>query len=96
MASEPSARPQPATSSVEVAYNGSYADRLEAIIRQDYLPEEWFSSSNVRDLTQQNLLNANVTNPFFINNFASLQSTDPALYNRMAGNVVLYEPHRAA
>ena len=78
--------------SIEVAYNGSYADRLDAIIRQDYLPEEWFSSSNVRDLTQQNLLNANVTNPFFINNFASLQATDSALYNRMAGNAFFTSP----
>lgn len=77
---------------VEVAYNGSVGDRLSTAIRQDYLPEEWFSSSNVRDLTQQTLLNANVTNPFAIGNFASLQSTNPVLYNRMAGNPFFTSP----
>jgi hypothetical protein len=35
-------------------------------------------------LTQQNLLNANVTNPFFIGNFEPL-SVNPTLYNQMAG-----------
>ena len=40
----------------------------------------------MRDLTQQNLLNANVTNPYLLSNFSSLQTTNPALYNRMAGN----------
>ena len=77
---------------VEVAYNGSRGDRLDRTIRQDYLPEEWWNGSNVRDLTQQNLLNANVTNPFFINNFAPLRTSDPALYNQMAGNSFFTSP----
>ncbi len=77
---------------VEIAYNGSRGDRLDRNIRQDYLPEEWWNSSNVRDLTQQNLLNANVTNPFFINNFAPLRTSDPALYNQMAGNSFFTSP----
>ena len=77
---------------VEVAYNGSFGDRLDATIRQDYLPEEWYDGSNVRDLTQQNLLNANVTNPFFIGNFQSLRTSDPQLYNRMAGNSFFTSP----
>jgi hypothetical protein len=77
---------------VEVAYNGSFGDRLDATIRQDYLPEEWYNGSNVRDLTQQNLLNANVTNPFFIGNFQSLRTSDPQLYNRMAGNSFFTSP----
>ena len=47
--------------SVEVAFNTSYGDHLSANIRQDYLPENWWNGSDVRDLTQQNLLNANVT-----------------------------------
>ena len=75
-----------------VAYNGSRGDRLDRTIRQDYLPEEWWNGSNVRDLTQQNLLNANVTNPFFINNFAPLRTSDPALYNQMAGNSFFTSP----
>ncbi len=77
---------------VEIAYNGSRGDRLDRNIRQDYLPEEWWNGSNVRDVTQQNLLNANVTNPFFISNFASLRTSDPALYNQMAGNSFFTSP----
>ena len=77
---------------VEIAYNGSRGDRLDRTIRQDYLPEEWWNGSNVRDITQQNLLNANVTNPFFIGNFESLRTSDPALYNQMAGNSFFTSP----
>ena len=77
---------------VEVAYNGTLATGLERTIRQDYLPEEWWNGSNVRDITQQNLLNANVTNPFFIGNFQALRTSDPALYNQMAGNAFFSSP----
>ncbi len=72
--------------SVEVAFNTSYGDHLSANIRQDYLPESWWNGSDVRDLTQQNLLNANVQNPFYIGNFESLRTSNPALYVKMAGN----------
>ncbi len=71
---------------IEVAYSGSYADRLSASIRQDYLPESYWNGSNVRDTTQENFLNANVPNPFNINNFSALRTTNPALYARMASN----------
>ena len=77
---------------VEVAYNGSRGDLLDRTIRQDYLPEQWCNSSNVRDVTQQNLLNANVTNPFFIGNFEPLRTSNPALYNQMAGNSFFTSP----
>jgi Carboxypeptidase regulatory-like domain len=77
---------------VEIAYNGSRGDHLDRTIRQDYLPEQWWNGSNVRDVTQQNLLNANVTNPFFIGNFEPLRTSDPALYNQMAGNSFFTSP----
>ena len=74
--------------SIEIAYSGSYADRSEIAIRQDYLPQQyWISGSlNARDAAQQALLTANVTNPYNIANFASLRTTDPVLYARMASN----------
>lgn len=77
---------------IEIAYNGSRGDRLDRTIRQDYLPEPYWNGSNVRDLTQQNLLSANVTNPFFIGNFDSLRTSNPALYNQMAGNSFFTSP----
>lgn len=71
---------------IEVAYAGSYADRLSATIRQDYLPEQYWNDSNVRNTTQADFLNTNVPNPFRLSNFAALQTTNPTLYARMASN----------
>jgi hypothetical protein len=72
---------------VEVAYSGSYADRVGRSINAVYVPEQYYSSvTTVRDATAQGLLQQQVTNPFNISNFASLAATDPVLYARMAGN----------
>ena len=74
--------------SVEVAYDGAYSDRVEVGIREDYLPEQsWIPGSlNTRDTAAQALLTANVTSPYALANFASLRTTDPVLYQRMAAN----------
>ena len=40
----------------------------------------------MRDTAQQTLLQGNVTNPFHISNFESLRTSNPALYQRLAGN----------
>jgi hypothetical protein len=74
------------TSAIEVAYNYQVGDRLPMTLRMDYLPEEYWNGDTVRDVTQQNFLQTNVTNPFLLSRFSSLQATDPALYARMAGN----------
>lgn len=71
---------------LDVAYSGSYADRQGMSIRQDYLPEQYWSSANVRDTSANDYLTQNVTNPFYIGNFASLQTTDPVLYQRLLGS----------
>jgi hypothetical protein len=72
------------TTVFEAAYNYQVGDRLGVTIRQDYLPEEYWNSTNVRDTTQAALLNSNVPNPFHISRFAALQTTDPELYARLA------------
>ena len=72
---------------VEVAYAGSYADRVGRSINEVYVPEQYYSTvTSARDTTQQTLLQQQVTNPFNISNFAALAATDPVLYARMAGN----------
>ena len=71
--------------SLEVAYSGSYADRQGINIRQDYLPEQYWSSSTVRDTSANDFLTANVANPFYIGNFSSLITTNPELYSRLSG-----------
>jgi hypothetical protein len=74
--------------SLEVAYDGSYSDRIGIAIRQDYLPQQYWipGSLNARDTATQTLLTANVTNPYAIANFAALRTSDPVLYQRMATN----------
>jgi hypothetical protein len=72
--------------SVELAYAGAYNDKLPVSIRTDYLPEEYWDGSNTRNTAANTFLTANVPNPFFINNFASLRTTDPVLYQRLASN----------
>jgi len=72
--------------SVELAYAGAYNDKLPVSIRTDYLPEQYWDGSNTRNTAANTFLTANVPNPFFINNFASLRTTDPVLYQRLASN----------
>jgi hypothetical protein len=73
--------------SVEIAYSGSYSDRIGRNIRQDYLPEQYWNDSNERNTAANTFLTANVTNPFRITNFAFLQQSNPTLYSRLNGNV---------
>ena len=72
--------------SVEVAYSGQYADRVDRTIAGSYIPESYYTSGNVRDASAQTLLQQQVTNPFFIGNFESLRTSDPDLFQRMANN----------
>jgi hypothetical protein len=71
---------------VEVAYAGAYNDRLPVTIRQDFLPEQYWDGSSVRNTAANTYLTAQVPNPYFINNFAFLRTTDPVLYQRLASN----------
>jgi hypothetical protein len=72
--------------SLEVAYTGSYSDRIGRTYRADFLPEQYWNADNTRNTTANSFLNANVTNPFRLSNFAFLQQSNPTLYSRMAGN----------
>jgi hypothetical protein len=74
------------TTAIEVAYNYQLGDRLPMTLRMDYLPEQYWNGDNVRNLVQQNFLQTNVPNPFLLSRFASLQTSNPDLYARMAGN----------
>ena len=71
---------------LEVAYNGSYSDRIDRSVRADYLPEEYWNGSNERNTTANTFLTAQVANPFRIQNFEFLRTSNPTLYSRLAGN----------
>ena len=72
--------------SVEVDYTGTRSDDVSLTIRQDYLPAQYWNSDNTRNTAANSFLTAQVTNPFNIGNFASLQTSDPVLYARLAAN----------
>ena len=48
------------------------------------LPSQFWAIGMVRNDVMANYMNANVTNPFLLSNFASLQQSDPLLYNQPA------------
>ena len=93
-----------ATTAIEVAYSGSYADRQGISIRQDYLPEQYWSSANVRDTSANDYLTAErdrtrstsgtatAPSPFY----AALLASDPLLAQRLQGSTTFTSPTIAA
>ena len=72
------------TNVVTASYEGTYATDLNVNVSQSLIPSIYYSRATVRDATPDSNLGANVTNPFYINNFASLATTVPAIYQDMA------------
>jgi hypothetical protein len=69
---------------VEASYWGQYADRLFVTTRLDALPEQYWNATNTRNNAIASNLNQQVPNPFYIGNFESLRTSDPALYRQMS------------
>ena len=69
---------------LDASYNGAYS-YIPVSQRVDYLPQNYWTTGNVRDQNNDNFLNGNVNNPYNINNMGSLRTSSPALYNYMAG-----------
>jgi hypothetical protein len=69
---------------VSVAYAGTYAGHIRINHKLDALPAQYWATGSVRNDAVATNLNQNVSNPFSIANFASLQSTDPNLYQALA------------
>jgi hypothetical protein len=68
---------------IEAAYVGSYSDLVNVDQPFNGLPAQYWNTTNVRNEANGTLMNQNVTNPFNIANFASLQSTHPLIYQDM-------------
>jgi len=81
---------------IEAAYAGAYSDHVavagsysnQATTGQNVnpLPEKYWADGLVRNKDNDSNLTTNVTNPFYIGNFASLQSSDPLVYTDMSTN----------
>jgi hypothetical protein len=70
--------------SLELAYSGMYSGNAGLNVRQDVLAGKYWNTTQVRNSALASDLNSNVTNPFYIGNFASLQTSDPQLYSRLS------------
>lgn len=77
---------------VEAAYAGSYADRVAVSQNLSPLPERYWADGMVRDNATASNLNANVTNPFNIRNFAELRQTNPLVYQDMSARAFFANP----
>jgi len=54
---------------VEAAYSGTHSDRISISRNMSPLPEQYWANGLTRNNAIADSLNANVTNPFYINNF---------------------------
>ena len=69
---------------VEIAYVGTRSDRVPLTKTLSALPEQFWADGLVRNDALASNLNANVTNPFYIGNFADLKSSHPLVYQDMS------------
>jgi len=67
-----------------VSYNFGYVPNLGVTANLNAVPEQYWATGLARNSAIENELNRNVTNPFRIANFSSLQSSNPLLYQQMS------------
>ena len=70
--------------SVQVYYWGMWGSDLAVSQNQSALPAQYWNTTEVRNNTLASNMSQNVSNPFYIGNFASLQTSNPALYQQMS------------
>jgi hypothetical protein len=70
--------------SVEAYYWGEWGDHLAVSNKLDPLPAQYWNTTMVRNNAFASNMTQNVTNPFNISNFASIKTSDPALYQQMS------------
>ena len=85
------ARVAPAGALVESRRRGRLRRRLQRRAPGDHprrttCRSSTWDGSNTRNTAANTYLTAQVPNPYFINNFAFLRTTDPVLYQRLASN----------
>jgi len=69
---------------VQVYYWGMWGNDLAVSQTQSALPAQYWNQNMVRNNTLASNMTQNVTNPFNIANFASLKTSNPALYQQMS------------
>src|SRR5207253_11459441 len=71
---------------IEAAYTGSYSDNVQITRNLSPLPAQYWADGLARNDANANAMNANVTNPFVLANFADLKSSNPVVYQNMSTN----------
>jgi hypothetical protein len=77
---------------IDTGYGGSFSDKIGISHKRDILPEQFWGNGTVRANAILTNLNSNVTNPFRLTNFASLQQSSALLYNDMSQNSFFTNP----
>jgi hypothetical protein len=68
----------------QAVYNGQYTNNVGLAVKEDPLPAQYWNQTSTRNGALDSSLTANVANPFYINNFSSLQASSPQLYKRLS------------
>lgn len=68
---------------LDVSYNGAYS-YISRNMRINFLPQQYWTTGNVRNQANDDFLNQNATNPFNVNNLTGIKASDPAVYNYLA------------
>ena len=77
---------------LSVAYAGMYGNHVRLTRKLDALPAEYWAYGGTRNNSIATNLNQNVTNPFYIANFASLQTSNPVIYQALASRSFFTSP----
>ncbi|MBM3738011.1 MAG: carboxypeptidase regulatory-like domain-containing protein [Acidobacteria bacterium] len=68
---------------IEASYWGQIASRVGIGVRQDFLPAQFWNTTNTRNNALATEANRQVPNPFHISNFESIRTSDPVLYQHL-------------
>jgi len=71
---------------ITVGYAGTYTDHINLNQSLSRVPVQYYSFDKARNNAVANNWNANLTNPFYIGNFAALENSQAALYQYMQNN----------
>jgi hypothetical protein len=68
---------------ISASYTGFYTGTLDITRTVSALPEQYWATGSTRNNTIASNLNLSVPNPFYIGNFASLQTSSPVIYQAL-------------
>ncbi len=77
---------------LSVAYAGMYANHVRLTRKLDALPAQYWAYGTTRNNALATNLNQNVTNPFYIANYSSLQNSSPVIYQALASRSFFTSP----